>query len=170
MKRLLIILIAIVCFNGCDKGKMAIDNENMTIDNGNMIIDWAPITFKIQVQDSQGNDMLDPANDNTWLLGTEISFRTYSEVMDDNDIFPVTKEILPIYGGARIEKGSNCYYIAFGEFERRSNDIEQMTIKWPDGSISEVTYKCKLIESTIEAKESFELNGKKCSNPIIIVK
>jgi hypothetical protein len=114
--------------------------------------------------------MLDPANDNTWLLGTEISFRTYSEVMDENDIFPVTKEILPIYGGARIEKGSNCYYIAFGEFERRSNDIEQMTIKWPDGSISEVTYKCKLIESTIEAKESFELNGKKCSNPIIIVK
>ena len=163
MKRLLIILIAIVCFNGCDKGKMAIDNENM-------IIDWDPITFKIQVQDSQGNDMLDPANDNTWLLGTEISFRTYSEIMDENDIFPVTKEILPIYGGARIEKGSNCYYIAFGEFERRSNDIEQMTIKWPDGSISEVTYKCKLIESTIEAKESFELNGKKCSNPIIIVK
>ena len=45
-----------------------------------------------------------------------------------------------------------------------------MTIKWPDGSISEVTYKCKLIESKLEVKESFELNGKKCSNPIVIVK
>ena len=77
---------------------------------------------------------------------------------------------MPIYGGARVEKDSDCYYIAFGEFERRSNDIEQMTIKWPDGSISEVTYKCKLIESKLEVKESFELNGKKCSNPIVIVK
>ena len=54
MKRILIILIAIICFSGCDKG----------------IIDCAPITFKIQVQDSQGNDMLDPANNNTWLIGT----------------------------------------------------------------------------------------------------
>ena len=60
MKRVLIILIASVCLNGCEKH--------------NMIIDWAPITFKIQVQDSQGNDMLDPSNDNTWLLGTEVIF------------------------------------------------------------------------------------------------
>lgn len=55
MKRILVILIAIICFNGCNK---------------DMIIDWAPITFKIEVQDSQGNDMLDPANNNTWLIGT----------------------------------------------------------------------------------------------------
>ena len=89
MKRVLIILIAIVCLNGCDK---------------DLIIDWAPITFKIQVQDSQGNDMLDPANDNTWLIGTEISFRNQSEVIDENDISPVTKVVLPEYSGARIEK------------------------------------------------------------------
>ena len=156
MKRLLIILIAIICLNGCEKHSM--------------IIDWAPVIFKIQVQDSQGNDMLDPANDNTWLIGTEISFRNYSEVMDKNDISPVTKAIMPIYEGARVEKGSDCFYIAFGEFHRRDNDTEQMTIKWPDGSISEVTYKCKLIESKLEAKETFYLNGKKCSNPIVIVK
>ena len=86
MKRILVILIAIICFNGCDKERM--------------IIDWTPITFQIQVQDSQGNDMLDPANNNTWLIGTEISFRNYSEVMDKNDISPVTKAIMPIYGGA----------------------------------------------------------------------
>ncbi len=114
--------------------------------------------------------MLDPANDNTWLIGTEISFRNYSEVMDESDISPVTKELLPMYEGARVEKGSDCHYIAFGEFGRRSNDTEQITIKWSNGSISEITYKCKLIESKIEVKESFELDGKKCSNPIVIVK
>jgi hypothetical protein len=155
MKRILVILIAIICFNGCDK---------------EMIIDWAPITFKIQVQDSQGNDMLDPANNNIWLIGTEISFRNYSEVIDENDISPVTKDVLPEYSGARIEKGSDCYFIAFGEFMRWDNDTELMTIKWPDGSISEVSYQCRLIESKLEAKETFKLNGLKCSHPIVIVK
>ena len=101
--------------------------------------------------------MLDPANDNTWLIGTEISFRNQSEVLDENDIAPVTKMILPMYEGARVVKGTD-------------NDTELLTIKWPDGNISEVTYKCRLIESELEAKETFELNGRKCSNPIVIVK
>jgi hypothetical protein len=114
--------------------------------------------------------MLDPANNNTWLIGTEISFRNCSEVIDENDISPVTKLVLPEYSGARIEKGSDCYFIAFGEFTRWDNDTELMTIKWPDGSISEVSYKCRLIESRLEAKETFKLNGLKCSNPIVIVK
>lgn len=156
MKRVLIILIASVCLNGCEKH--------------NMIIDWAPITFKIQVQDSQGNDMLDPANDNTWLIGTEISFRNQSEVMDENDITPITKAILPEYDGVRVEKGADRYFIVFGEFMRRDNDTELMTIRWPDGSISEISYKCRLIESKLEAKETFKLNGQKCSNPIVIVR
>ena len=60
--------------------------------------------------------------------------------------------------------------ISKADSHREDNDTEQMTIKWPDGCISEVTYKCKLIESKLEVKESFELNGKKCSNPIVIVK
>ena len=161
MKQVLTILIAIVSLTGCE-GDMFIDKD--------MIIDWVPITFKIQVQDSQGNDMLDPANDNTWLIGTEISFRGESDVLDENDIAPVTKLILPIYDGARVEKGSDDYYIAFGEFQRMDNNTELMTIKWPDGDISEISYKCRLIPSKLEAKETFELNGKKCSDPILIIK
>ena len=155
MKHILTILILFASWTGCDK---------------DMIIDWAPITFMIQVEDAQGNDMLDPANDNTWLIGTEISFRNQSEVLDENDIAPVTKMILPMYEGARVVKGTDNYFIAFGEFSRTDNDTELLTIKWPDGNISEVTYKCRLIESELEAKETFELNGKKCSNPIVIVK
>jgi hypothetical protein len=74
------------------------------------------------------------------------------------------------YDGARIEKGSDCYFIVFGEFHRRDNDTELLTIKWPDGNISEISYKCRLIPSKLEAKETFELDGKKCSNPIVVVK
>ena len=101
MKHILTILILFASWTGCDK---------------DMIIDWAPITFMIQVEDAQGNDMLDPANDNTWLIGTEISFRNQSEVLDENDIAPVTKMILPMYEGARVVKGTDNYFIAFGEF------------------------------------------------------
>ena len=46
MKHILTILILFASWTGCDK---------------DMIIDWAPITFMIQVEDAQGNDMLDPA-------------------------------------------------------------------------------------------------------------
>ena len=156
MKRILIILITIASLTGCEKH--------------NMIIDWVPVTFRIQVQDFQGNDMLDPNNGNTWLIGTEISFRDQSDVFDENDITPITKAILPIYDGARIEKGSDCFYIVFGEFHRKDNDTELITIKWPDDNVTEISYKCRLIPSKLEVKETFELNGKKCSNPIVIVK
>ena len=156
MKRVLIILIAAICMNGCEKPDMSIE--------------WYPFTFMIQVQDSQGNDLLDPANDNTWLIGTEMSFRNKSEVMDEDDISPITKTVFPMYDGARVVKWADCYFIAFGEFDRKDNDTEVMTIRWPDGNISKVSYKCRLIEIKREAKERFELNGKKCSNPIVIVR
>ena len=38
------------------------------------IIDWVPVTFQIRVQDEQGKDLLDPAHDTTWLLGTKIHY------------------------------------------------------------------------------------------------
>ena len=160
MKRLLTILITVISLTGCDKFR----------NDDDMIIDWVPITFKILVQDSQGNDMLDPSNDNTWLIGTEISFRYATEVLDEDDISPFTKMILPIYDGARVETGPDSYYIAFGEFQRMNNDTELMTIKWPDGKTSTISYKCKLIPSKLEAKETFKLNDKVCSNPIVIVR
>ena len=91
-------------------------------------------------------------------------------MLDESDITPVPKMILPMYEGARIEKGLDCYYIAYGEFSRKDNDTELITITWPDGSISKITYKCRLIPSKLEAKETFKLNGKTCSNPIVIVR
>ena len=62
MKRTLFILLAVLCLNGC------------------MIIDWVPVTFQVRVQDENGKDLLDPANDNTWLIGTHISFNGTSDL------------------------------------------------------------------------------------------
>ena len=63
MKRTLFILLAVLCLNGC------------------MIIDWVPVTFQVRVQDENGKDLLDPANDNTWLIGTHISFNGTSDTI-----------------------------------------------------------------------------------------
>lgn len=51
------------------------------------------MTFK---QDSQGNDLPDPA-DNDWFVGAEVSFRGNVDVLDQEDICPSTKAVMPEY-------------------------------------------------------------------------
>ena len=137
MKRTLFILLAVLCLNGC------------------MIIDWVPVTFQVRVQDENGKDLLDPANDNTWLIGTHISYNGTSDTLEE---------------GVRLEKGEDYYFLAFGEFKRTDYDNEVIAINWPDGTYDEITYKSRLNGVTVEAKEKFKLNGVKCSNPIVIIK
>ena len=150
MKRTLFILLAVLCLNGCK------------------IIDWVPVTFQVRVQDENGKDLLDPANDNTWLIGTHISFNGTSDTLEEGDIVPITKAVAVIYEGVRLEKGEDYYYLAFGEFQRTDYDNEVIAINWPDGTYDEITYKCRLNGVTVEAKEKFKLNGVKCSNPIVL--
>ena len=69
MKRILILVLAAISFCGCHK-----------------IIDWVPVTFQIRVQDEQGKDLLDPSNDNSWLIGTTIQFRGITVDLDETGI------------------------------------------------------------------------------------
>ncbi|MGM9740043.1 MAG: hypothetical protein ACI3ZP_05510 [Candidatus Cryptobacteroides sp.] len=136
------------------------------------IIDWVPITFKVRVQDAQGNDLLDPEKDNSWLIGTTISFRGIIVEIDEESIaYPRTKYLPAIYEGLRLEKGSDYYYLAFGEFDGGSNyDNENLYLNWPDGSHNVITYKRKIHQVRVRADEVFKLDGVKCSNPVVIVK
>ena len=157
MKRILTLLLMIACVVSCTKFK---------------IIDWVPVTFQIRVQDVQGKDLLDPANDNSWLAGTKIHFRGITIDLDETGITaPVTKDIPAEYKGFRLEKGQEYYYLAFGEFHGGSEfDEEDMTIMWPDGKINVITYSRKLNKVKVEAKQTFKLDGVKCSSPIIIIR
>ena len=62
----------VLCLTGCEKILSAGGGEEQIDDI--LIIDWAAIHFNIQVVDANGKDLLDPSNDNSWLLGTTISF------------------------------------------------------------------------------------------------
>ena len=87
--------------------------------NSCRITDYTPINLRIQVQDSEGKDLLDPANDNSWLLGTTITFRGIVVELDETNItVPETKEYGPVeYQGFRLEKMSDCWELVFGEFD-----------------------------------------------------
>ena len=155
MKRLLIYVLAAFSLCSCMK-----------------CIDWVPVTFQIRVQDEGGKDLLDPENDNSWLLGTRIHFRGITVEIDDTGITaPVTRALPAVYKGFTLEKGSDYYYLAFGEFDGGSDyDKEEMLIEWPDGSMNRITYTRKLNHTTVSARQTFELDGVKCSNPVVIVK
>ena len=60
------------------------------------------MTFKATVQDSQGNDLLDPAS-NDWFIGTEMSFRGNVDVLDQEDTCPSTKAVMPEYEGVGLK-------------------------------------------------------------------
>lgn len=155
MKTNLTIIAALVCLCACVK-----------------IIDWVPVTFQVRVQDVQGNDLLDPANDNTWLTGTKIHFRGITVDLDETGItVPATRELPAEYEGFRLEKGKDHYYLAFGEFDGGTDyDEEDIMIQWPDGTVNVITYSRKLNRMKAEAKQAFKLDGTECSSPIIIVR
>ena len=155
MKRIFIVMLAAICFSGCLK-----------------IIDWVPVTFEIMVQDEQGNDLLDPENDNTWLLGTTVWFRGIEVELEKKGISePVTKDYGIKYEGFRLEKGDNCYYLAFGQFEGATNyNAEHIIICWPDHTLNTIKYNREINNRKGGAKESWKLDGVECTNPIIIVK
>ena len=90
MKRILTIMAAVICLCSCAK-----------------IIDWVPVTFQVRVQDAQGKDLLDPADDNSWLIGTKIHFRGITVDLDETGISPVTRDLPAEYRGFRLEKGSD---------------------------------------------------------------
>lgn len=155
MKRILTFIAAAVCLSGCMK-----------------IIDWVPVTFEIQVQDEYGKDLLDPANDNTWLSGTEIHFRGVIIDLDEEGItLPMTRDHSVTYEGFRLEKGDGRYYLAFGQFEGATNyEDESIVIYWPDNTWNVISYNRKINSRKGGAKESWLLDGVECSNPITIVR
>ena len=157
IKRILILTLAAISFCGCVTTK---------------IIDWVPVTFQIRVQDAQGNDLLDPANDNRWLAGTTIRFRGIVVGLDETGITsPVTRDMSVTYEGFRLEKGEDYYFLAFGQFEGATDyDEESFVIYWPDKTYNVITYDRRINTRKGGAKEVWKLDGVKCSSPIIIVK
>ena len=140
--------------------------------NSCRIIDYTPINLRVQVQDNEGKDLLDPANDNSWLLGTTITFRGIIVELDETNItVPETKEYGPVeYQGFRLEKMSDCWELVFGEFDGGDEYDDTIFISWPDKKYSVIDYSRKINSMSGNVKQTWTLNGKECNNPVVIVR
>jgi hypothetical protein len=168
MKRYLFALAVILCIAGCDKLPVS-----------DLIIDWYPVNFYIQVVDADGKDMLEPSNGNTWLLGTTFEFMGKKDTVDQACLDNIchTRAYLPHFYGVSLMYRDPIYsshysglLLKFGEFDGADKyDDEKLTINWPDGTSNTITYSRKFnLTHTDVSKEEFRLDGKKCSNPIVI--
>ena len=167
MKRLMFTLVFIFCLTGCEKIPLG----------GDIIRDWNPVNFDIQVVDSNGKDLLDPSNDNSWLIGTTICFMDEKDTIDQAclDNIYQTKYYLPHYEGVRLMSSARAlpnWFLRFGEFDGAdSYEDDKLTITWPDGKTNIITYTRKFnVFRTDVSKQIYKLDGVKCSNPIKIVR
>lgn len=131
------------------------------------IVDWTPVVLYVQVQDEAGNDLLDPDNGNEWLAGTTI---THAGIVVDLDLSPETKTVAAFYQGFRVVQYKGGYALSFGEFSGENEyDDAEFYLSWPDGKSDVISYTRKLNRMAVTAKEKWTLNGRECSNPVLIV-
>ena len=152
-KNLVLFLLTMLLASGCNK-----------------IIDWYPVNLKIEVQNAEGQDLLNPENDLSWLDGTTIKFRGTTTELTFTD-GPQATDLPANFYGFRLEKNGERYVLAYGEIDGGEEyDNDEFTLTWPDGTIDRITFKRRLNRVTIDAKDKWSLNGEKCSNPVVIVK
>lgn len=176
MKRFLVLFALVLCIAGCEKGDEF--GDAIPVSGEDFVVrDWAPIEFYVKVLDSDGKDLLDPSNDNSWVIGTVLDFKGKKSIVGKACLDTVykSKAYMPQYYGVRlfkIEYDSLGYFLKLGEFDGADKyDNEKLTITWPDGKSNIVTYSRKFNEShTGLEEEIFKLDGTKCLNPITIVR
>lgn len=132
-------------------------------------VDWAPVNLYVRVCDSEGNDLLDSARDNSWLEGTVMVWSGGEELLQ---LTPPTRTYMPDFTGFRLEGGySDGYRLVFGELNgEKQYRNEQFIIRWPDSTEDVITLTRRLNYITIDAKTVWRLNGEKTDSPIVIVK
>ena len=141
--------------------------------HSDMIVDWAPLIIRVYVQDTQGNDLLDPTNYR--FMASEVSAEwrgTTSSYTYPGEIPPYhqTRAYLPHFEGVFLSQNAKGHYIYFGELMGNGDYNDDLIIHWNDGSKDVIHINNKANERTLKVKRSYTLNGKKCDNPIVITR
>ena len=134
------------------------------------IVDWAPVVFGIIVEDSDGNDLLNPSSDNFLASRVEFDWCDKTFVYDYSTTPPITRAYLAKLTNPELRTQNGRYMLCFGEIAGDKTHDEDLTISWPDGSVDIIHYHNRVNHYTLKADRTFALNGTECSNPIIIVK
>ncbi len=140
MKRNLLLLFAALL------GAMSVSSCDL-LNRGDMIWDIYPVEYMVRLLDSDGNDLLDPLNENRIdVYAIEATYKGKVYLVSDG-IIPVTKAYMPHFGGLTIsdyprygDKVEGAVLV-FGELDgAKSYDNEELRIDWGDGTYDVVSF------------------------------
>lgn len=139
-----------------------------------IIRDFINTSILIQVEDAQGNDLLDPAYERN-ITNNEIKVlyhdKEYLKDADVDKFRPQTRFNMPRWYGLCSYEKDGEYYLAFGEFAPEDGyKKEYFTIDWGDGTKDEIGFDCYITWKKKKPKvhDGLYLNGKKVERIIIV--
>lgn len=151
---ILLLFLCAVNFTACN-GE---DVEDMAI------WDFTPIVLQISVQDTQGNDLLNPETEGSIAdQGVKVIYK--EETYEKDSVVSQTKAYLAHFEGLQtIKSDEGKYYLTFGEFNGDDTfDNEQVIVDWNDGTKDTISFSSKLTwrsKNEPDIKRKFLLNGK----------
>lgn len=165
LKVLLGVLLIPVLLTSCKKEK------------DDLIWDFIPIVIAINVVDESGNNLMDPATENS-IAGNEIKItfrgKTYNLDEEPNEKTN-SRAYLPkfrgLYSFDEFRKDFQ-YGLFFGEFARDDNYDEEIVIDWGDGSMNDIivfNHKFWWEKDNPKSETTFYINGKKVNGEYIII-
>ena len=145
-----------------------------------VIYDIAPIVLRVYLVDSDGTDLLDPANAGNGIdvSGITAEFQGKTYVLSDKEqgVREVgTKAYMPYFSGLNLESDPyGRWMLSFGELDGEENfDNEDFTINWGDGTSTVITifnkFKWKTSGSPSITRR-FYVDGKKQDSDIATFK
>ncbi len=142
---------------------LAVTTATILLSGCGKIIDIAPVVYRIQVVDSDGNNLLDPqSEDEDAIDASKITAQYWHQ---EYQCQIPTRYYLPQFEGLQLDYHVYLGYIlTFGEFGGNSDfDAEELTLIWPDGSSDVITYDRKVrdkLDGGIKVKhQEWFLNG-----------
>lgn len=154
MKRLRLILAMVV-------GVMALascDSSNKLID-----VDFAPIVFRFDIVDSDGNnlvtkDIYDNGDENTMLVYDNVTYtlKSFHEVFDTQ-----SRMYMPVMRGFYVSASiDDEYSLYFGELDgSRNYKKKTITLKWADGTEDKIVFSHKVV-GIPDVDRTVTVNGK----------
>lgn len=137
-------------------------------------MDYLPVELAIFVNDSNGNDLLDPDNPDNFAQGLKFEYNGTVYNVDDQIEELRTKTYMPHFDGLRLikntyhyTKNKGRYFLSFGEFSGEKTFDGTFRITWKDNSTDVIT----CYNKKYNKKGKCTLNGEsyKTTHPYFII-
>lgn len=135
-------------------------------ESGNYIYDIPPFDINIIIENSNGNNLLDPEYEGNIIDNLTLTYNDEVYKIDTEDFDISTRALPSIFHGLRLLRDDNGrHFITFGNFDGETDfNNEKISISYGKGKNDEVTFTNKVKTGSyiqkIDIKRTIKLNGK----------